>query len=502
MTDNSTANWWDLLNEAYAQRALLASLMVGLACGLLGCLIVLQNMSLIGDALSHSILPGVVVGYVVAGHSLVAIFTGSVVAGMVSAVLITLLQRHAHARSDASIGIVFSFMFSVGVIGISWLTRQEGVHLDMKDFLFGNVLGVSTDDLWLSALILVFVAGCLVLFYRFFFLAAFHSTLARTMGIRVGLLHYFLMLLLSFTVVAALQSVGVILVVAMLVIPASTALLLSRRLPHMLAWSAFFGSLSTGGGLLVALLLNWPPGPAMTVLAFVLYLTVILLARRRGYLPQLLRSLARHRRVQQEDVLKATARLMEEGRFGPEALAEKTGLTTGRIQHSLRALVRRGYLQQTEGSYALTPHGLQHAYALIRAHRLWETYMVEVMGMAPDQIHEEAERREHNLDEGLLQALNDRLGNPLQDPHGSWIPQYGTRVQPIPMADLVAGRHALVLSRQPLPEIALRLWELGLTPNTDFRLLEKTEQELIVTINGQQHSIPVALARQVQVLPL
>ncbi|MCE3007728.1 MAG: metal ABC transporter permease [Bacteroidetes bacterium] len=272
---------WNLLTEGYEQRALLASLLVGISCGLLGCLIVLQNMSLIGDALSHSILPGVVAGYVVVGHSLFALFAGSVVAGMVSAILITLLQRHAAARNDASIGIVFSFMFALGIIGISWLTQQQGVHIDMKDFLFGNVLGVSRQDLWLTGLIAVYVALSLLVFYRYFFAVTFSRVVARTQGIRTGWVHYYMMLLLSFSVVAALQSVGVILVVAMLVIPASTALLLSRRLPHMLAWSALFGALSACIGLIGAIRLNWPPGPTMTVCAGLLYLAVLLLAPRR-----------------------------------------------------------------------------------------------------------------------------------------------------------------------------------------------------------------------------
>ena len=153
---------------------------------------------------------------------------GAVVAGFISAVAITWIQRNVKTKDDAAIGIVFTFMFALGVIGISWLTRQEGVHLDLKDFLFGNILGISNLDLILTSMITCFVILCILIFYRYFFISSFQPVVARTMGVSTGVIHYFLMLLMSFAVVASLQSVGVILVVAMLIIPASAAQLLAQ----------------------------------------------------------------------------------------------------------------------------------------------------------------------------------------------------------------------------------------------------------------------------------
>ena len=160
----------ELLQYDYVYRALIASSMVGVMCGILGCFIVLRNMALIGDALSHAILPGVVVGFIIAGHSFFAFFIGAVIAGFIAAVLITWIQRNIKTKEDAAIGIVFTFMFALGVIGISWLTRQEGVHLDLKDFLFGNILGISDLDLVMTSMITLFVVLCILIFYRFFFI--------------------------------------------------------------------------------------------------------------------------------------------------------------------------------------------------------------------------------------------------------------------------------------------------------------------------------------------
>ncbi|MEL7534159.1 MAG: metal ABC transporter permease, partial [Bacteroidota bacterium] len=240
---------WELIIETfqydYAQRALITSAMVGIMCGILGCFIVLRNMSLIGDALSHAILPGVVVGFMVAGYSVLGFFTGSVIAGLLSAVLMTWIQRNVRTQEDAAIGIVFTSMFALGVMGISWVTRQEGVHLDLKDFLFGNILGIADSDMILTLMVMIFTIICVVAYYRYFFITTFESVVAETLGISVSTMHYFLMLLLSFAVVASLQSVGVILVVAMLITPASTAYLLTHKLKVMLFIAAAVGLLST-----------------------------------------------------------------------------------------------------------------------------------------------------------------------------------------------------------------------------------------------------------------
>jgi len=256
---------FDILMEPYVLRALTASSLVGVMCGVLGCFIVLRNMALIGDALSHAVLPGVVVGFLIAGHSIQAFFAGAVLAGLLAAVLITLIQRNVRTKPDAAVGIVFSSMFALGVMGISALTRRQGVHLDMKDFLFGNILGIGNTDLMMTGLITVFVLVCVTVLYRFFWLSTFGTVIAQAMGLSVSTLHYFLMLLLSFAVVASLQTVGVILVVAMLIMPASTALLLSTRLSRVLVLAAVIGLSTAVLGLLAALWIDTTPGPAMTV---------------------------------------------------------------------------------------------------------------------------------------------------------------------------------------------------------------------------------------------
>ena len=134
---------FDILSEEWAIRALIASSLVGILCGVLGCFLVLRNMSLIGDALSHAILPGVFVPFMIVGYSKAGFFIGTLTAVIISAVAITLIQNNVKTKNDAAIGIVFTLMFAIGVTGISYLNNAQGVHLDLKDFLFGSTLGIS-----------------------------------------------------------------------------------------------------------------------------------------------------------------------------------------------------------------------------------------------------------------------------------------------------------------------------------------------------------------------
>ena len=136
-----------VLSEEWAVRALIASSLVGIMCGVVGSFMVLRNMSLIGDALSHAILPGIFVAFVVLGYSSTGFFIGTLAAALLSAVLMTWLQEKINTKNDAIMGIIFTVMFSLGVIGISYLNNQQGVHLDLQDFLFGTVLGVNNLSL-------------------------------------------------------------------------------------------------------------------------------------------------------------------------------------------------------------------------------------------------------------------------------------------------------------------------------------------------------------------
>jgi ABC-type Mn2+/Zn2+ transport system permease subunit/Mn-dependent DtxR family transcriptional regulator len=410
-----------LFSEVYVLRALVASSMVGLMCGVLGCFIVLRNMSLVGDALAHAILPGVVVAFMVVGNSAMGFFSGAVIAGLTTAAGITWIQQKVKTKNDAAVGIVFTSMFSIGVILISTISKNDGVHLDLKDFLFGSPLGVSNTDLVLTALVMTYVLISVAVFYRYLFASTFQDVVAQTMGISVKLMHYFLMLLLSFAVVASLQTVGVILVVAMLITPAATALLLAKRLKVVIGIAGVIGLLSANIGMAVSVIFDTPPGPAMALVATIIYLLAVVFSPRKGLVVQARNRYNRELQTEQEDILKQAFRMDQRGGISPQGIRQKLGLSKRRWKNHLRSMQRRGWLEDLN-TLSISDKGMITALGLVRAHRLWETYLQQQVGLSEDQIHDEAERLEHLLTEEFLDQVDRELGYPTQDPHGSPIP--------------------------------------------------------------------------------
>ncbi len=412
-----------LFSQEWAIRALISSSIVGLMCGALGCFIVLRNMALIGDALSHAILPGIVISFIIVGYSTIGFFLGSVTAGLLSAFAITWIQRNVNTKNDAAIGIVFTAMFAIGVLGISEINSQ-GVHLDLKDFLFGSILGVGNEDLYLISGIGLYVLLSIVTFYRYLFVTTFQPVIAETMGISVKMIHYFLMLMLSFVVVASLKAVGVILVVAMLITPASTALLLSDKLKIVLIIASFLGFLSAVLGLIISIHWDTTPGPAMTVVATLIYFLTVLFAPKKGLLFKSIRSKKLSTKIRFEDTLKQAFRLHQKENLSYTELQNRLGYTNQVLKKNLQSLAKNG-LVKISPELVLTESGQKEANKLVRAHRLWETYLVNQIGLTAEQIHEDAEKYEHLLTEEMLAALDEKLGFPDVDPHGSPIPRIG-----------------------------------------------------------------------------
>ncbi len=488
---------FDLIVEtytyAYALRALGASVLVGAMCGILGCFIFLRNMALIGDALSHAILPGVVAGFVVAGYNLSAFFLGAVAAGLLAGFLITWIQKNVRSKDDAVIGIVFSVMFSLGVMGISVLSRKEGVHLDLKDFLFGNVLGITPQDLWLTVLVFLFVVLSTTLFFRFLFVISFSQVMARSMGISVEAVHYFLMLLLSFSIVASLQSVGVILVVGMLIIPASAAYLLTDRLQIMIVISACIGVLSTALGLTLAIAFQTTPGPAMTLVAGFIYFLVVVFAPKRGWFFRSLRNRRTKALTLEEDVLKLLSLSIEKGAIPTEAyLAQALKLEVGEMSKVFHKLQKGGLISKEREGWKPTENGLKQAYQLVRAHRLWESYLVDEMGLQKTQVHRHAEELEHLLTPKLMQEIEQVVINPFIDPHGSVIPQLAEEGA-LYLEQVEAGRSVLLVSNQPKPDVLAFWWNKGITPNTIIVVEQFGGQSIRTTLDLLQ--VPTEVAK-------
>ncbi len=259
----------------FMQKALVVSVIVGVVCAVVGCYIVLRSMAFLGDALAHAILPGVAVAYLV-GANLLA---GALVAGLVVAVGISYVSRAGTVREDTAIGIFFAAALALGVVLISTMPTYA---VDLTHVLFGNVLGVTTTDVWVSGGLAFVVLAAVLLLYKRFLVVSFDPILGQTLGLHTHALRTGLFVILAVTIVVALRTVGVSLVAAMLVTPPAAAYLLTRRLPAMMGVSALIGVLSAVLGLYASYYLDVAAGGAMVLVATAIFLLAFLLAPGRG----------------------------------------------------------------------------------------------------------------------------------------------------------------------------------------------------------------------------
>jgi len=272
----------DLFHYTFLQRSLVTAIWVGIISGLIGSFIVMRGMALMGDAISHAILPGIAISYMFG----INYFYGAVLFGVMATVGISAISQHSRIKQDSSIGIVFTAFFALGVI----LVSKTPTATDLTQILFGNVLSVRSSDMYLTIGIGLLILIVIVLFYKELLISTFDETMAQVYGLKTKLIHYVIMILLTMATVASLQTVGVVLVVAMLITPAATAYLLTNRFSIMLILSSLIGTISSVLGLYFSFKYNLSSGAVIVLVATVLFVIAFLFSPKEGLVWQLTRS--------------------------------------------------------------------------------------------------------------------------------------------------------------------------------------------------------------------
>lgn len=248
-----------LLEFHFLQNALITAIVIGVVSGVVGCFIILRGMSLMGDAISHAVLPGVALSYIFG----INFFVGAIVFGVIASIMITYIKGNSIIKGDTAIGITFSSFLALGVI----LIGVANSSTDLFHILFGNILAVQDSDKWVTITVSAIVLAFVVLFFKELLLTSFDPVMAQAMGINVSFFHYLLMVLLTLVSVTALQSVGTILIVAMLITPAATAYLYATSLKVMLVLSATIGACSSVIGLFIGYSFNVAAGSSIVLTA-------------------------------------------------------------------------------------------------------------------------------------------------------------------------------------------------------------------------------------------
>lgn len=256
-----------LFTYQFLNRALITSIIVGIVCGTVGSLIVLRGLSLMGDAMSHAVLPGVALSFLFG----IPMFIGALIAGMIASIFIGYITSSSKTKPDAAIGISFTAFLASGIIIISLINTTT----DLYHILFGNLLAITNSAFLTTIVIGSIVLILIIIFYRPLMISTFDPTFSRMSGLNTTLLHYFVMLLLSLVTVASIQTVGIILVVALLITPASTAFLISKKLYSMMIIASLISVISSIVGLYYSYIYNIPSGATIVLCTFVIYIITL-----------------------------------------------------------------------------------------------------------------------------------------------------------------------------------------------------------------------------------
>ena len=417
-----------------------AGILCAMSCALLGNFLVLRKMSMMGDAISHAVLPGLAAAFLITGsRDSVPMFIGAAVVGVLTAVLTQWVSKFGKVEESASMGVVFTALFAIGLIMI--VRAADKVDLDPGCVLYGATETIAADALggrvpgavWKLAVVFAIDLLFVVLFFKELRISSFDPELATTVGINATFMHYLLMTLVALTTVASFETVGSVLVVAMLIVPAAAAHLLTDRLGSMVLVSLVLAAASAIGGHLMAttvpLALGLPDtntAGMMAVVAGLLFTVAMLGAPRHGVLAKLLNRTSVTLRVAREDLLGLFYR--HEELHGTEQPAPATqvmkeavvgGPVLGRM--ALRTLARRGEVERLNGGYRLTARGREEARQLVRSHRLWEGYLQSHTTLPVDHLHAPAERLEHVTSPAMRELLAGEE-EPQTDPQGKSIP--------------------------------------------------------------------------------
>lgn len=407
------------------------------ACSLPGNFLVLRRMSMMGDAISHAVLPGLALAFLFTGtRAGPVMMIGAAIAGLLTAALTQAISRWGRVEESASMGVVFTLLFAVGLVLI--VRAADSVDLDPGCVLYGAIELTPLDTVSLGglaiprALVTTGIALAInltftVVCFKELRITAFDPDLATTMGISASAVHYATMALVAVTAVACFETVGSILVIAMLIVPAATAHLLTERLSRMILISALVAAGSAILGHVAAITVpEWwgfsdtTTAGAMSVVAGLFFLFALLFAPRHGWVSKGLHLLALKRRIRQEDLLGALYREEEAAHSGSGLAFREPQQWSGRW--AMFALRHSREVDRAGGRWRLTEKGRAAARNIIRSHRLWETYLVQDAGVRPDHVHGSSERLEHVTTPGMQAELDTRSGRPESDPHGHRIP--------------------------------------------------------------------------------
>jgi manganese/zinc/iron transport system permease protein len=408
---------FDWLRDPNTQWVLAGTTLLGVSSGVLGCFALLRRRSLLGDALAHAALPGVCVAFLLtSSRSLEVLLVGALAAGLLGAFSVQAITRHTRLKEDGALGIVLSVFFAVGILLLTIIQHSgAGNQAGLDKYVFGQAASLVGQDVKIMAACAIIVCVVAAVLFKELKLLCFDQGFASGLGFSPGVLDGILMTLIVLAVVIGLQAVGIVLMAAMLIIPAAAARLWTDRLGKMVVLAGLIGAISGALGTIVSLQAHrLPTGPLIVLASTAVFLVSLFLSPSRGLLPRLLRFVSLRSRVARENTLRSLYELVEERgpwdrEVGVPETAARRSQSRPATETNLRRLAGEGLLVRAGARYRLTEPGLRAAYGVVRNHRLWEMFLMYEGQLGVDHVDRDADYIEHYLPEQTVDELEHYL---------------------------------------------------------------------------------------------
>ena len=420
----------ELFLDPTFRLVLLGCVLLSASSALVGVFAFLRKRALVGDAVAHSVLPGICGGFILSGtKNPLALVLGAFITGWLSVLALDFISKRTKLKEDTATGVVLSVFFGLGILLLTYIQNSgNAAQAGLNNFMFGKAASLLPQDVITFGIIALILIFSVIVFYKEFLMISFDAAFASTTRIPVKWVELWLTTLTVLAVVVGIQAVGVVLMAAMLITPAAAARFWTNQLKHMLWLSAVFGITSGFFGALISLFAPaMPTGPWMVIVLSTIALFSFLFAPEKGIVIRQIKHRRFSSKLQEENLLKKMYQQLEQSGDTSSSLSKQEVIAAGEqvdgsTEKIIYRLKKQGYLKVGTDNIQLSAAGYRKAQRVVRLHRLWEVYLTKYLQAAPDHVHEDADSIEHLLTPELEQRIIEKLGSPETDPHQSNIP--------------------------------------------------------------------------------
>lgn len=406
------------------------TILLSVSSSIVGCFTFIKKKSLVGDVISHAVLPGICISFLATGSKdPFLLIIGAFISGWASILAMNAITTHTKIKEDAATGLALSIFFGVGILLMTYIQHTgNSSQSGLDTFLFGKAAALVGSDLIAFSLVAVVVMLTTLLFYKEFKLISFDPQFALVNGIKVRQIEIILTSVTVLAVVTGIQAVGVVLMAAMLITPAAAARYWTDRLHMMIILAAIFGAISGISGAYISYVApSMPTGPWMVMILSIIAIASFFFAPKKGILTRVIRRYKIQLQMLEENLLKTFYRIGESNSdFFENVKANDLQLirnfSPSQLDSGLKRLKKNGFVKSKDNHWYLTKEGFEKGKRITRLHRLWELYLSKYLRIAPDHVHEDAETIEHVITPELEKKLEELLEYPQSDPHSSIIP--------------------------------------------------------------------------------